>query len=318
MTFDEKIDTLIERVISRVSHAELYKEETTIHNMRYAAKKESGNVCNCFYEPCFSCILQGRKHSVVGSKTFNYGRGSTLAICLDMPSVYSLVDVNEDKPFVAISFTLDKDLLSKVFNQMSDDYFTKRIKSPEGQTLKSDGDDTYGMSTDLITEGMLDVLMQLTEVEAGDDEMEKRIIGSSLIEQFYFYMLQSSHGIHLYNFYHSKAPNQGIVRSIAYLREHFKENFDVDEVAKEVAYMQPSTFFKKFKESTGVSPLQYKKRLRLVEAKRLIEIEQQGVSQSAYQVGYESISQFSREFKQLFNMTPSQSSAAALNSELAV
>lgn len=287
---EEKIDILIDRVNNKVKNLGS-KQETSIAQMKYSKIYSTSNNINCFYDPCIVCVLQGNKKSIVGNREFDYGRGSTLYICVDMPSTYHFYNITKEKPFISISFDLNTDIIKQIINDID--------------TKDNPQNNSFGISLDVINDNTLDVLLRLSELEASSDINARKILINPFLTEFYYYMLNSQHGTNIFSFYHKFSVQSGIYKSINYIKQHFRKNEDIVNVATNVAFMQPSTFFKHFKEVTGLSPLQYKKRMRLIEAKKLIEIENMEISQSAYSVGYESVSQFSREFKAFFNCNPS-------------
>ncbi len=290
-----KLDTLIARVNARLPGTVATRQPTSIEQMFYAkiAQQSTARI-NCFYEPCIVCVLQGNKKSLVGDREFDYGRGASLYVAVDMPSSYYIYNVTVSQPFLTISFDINNEIITQILNEL-----------PPSPLNPSAPGYEYGVSLDVMSEAMLDVLLQLTALEQTDDVNAKRILAPALLTQFYYYIITSQHGPYIRTFYSKHNSRAAIYRAINHLKQHYNEEEDIEGLAQNIAYMQPSTFFKHFKHVTGLSPLQYKKRLRLIEAKKLIEIEHLPVSQSAYKVGYDSLSQFSRDFKRLFEISPS-------------
>ena len=297
MSNEDKTDILLQRVLARAITTP-YHEPSLIKEMRYNSTYAAGHRVITFYQPCIVFVLQGNKHSIVGDQEFNYGRGYTFMVGVDIPSASQFINVSAEKPFVAISFSLDRTIITKLFNQLGRDFYTQQMNGREGQIF-------YGASLTQTSSEVLDVLLRLTEIESQGNEHDCQILAPMLIMELYYYILKSVHGLHLFSLLYHKGNHGAIVKSIEYLCNHYKEDFDVNTLASNIACMQASTFFRHFKATTGLSPLQFKKRLRLVEAKRLLDARSMNVSSCAYEVGYESISQFSREFKQLFNVAPS-------------
>lgn len=294
-----KYDLLTELVKARVTTMPYFKE-STIPGVRYSCQYAKDKVIYCCYEPTIAYIFKGHKISLVGSEEFNYGPGTRLVVSVNIPSTYCYYNVTPQNPFVGIAVSLNRDILAELFESIGRDYFTQQINNTK------DANKRYAVSVDEIDDESLDVLLRLTDLERSDDEVKRKILAKPLLTELFYHVLTSPHGTHLFTYYHQNATHKGIARSIDYLKTHFKEEFEITEVASGIAFMQPATFFKRFKESTGLSPLQFKKRLRLLEAKRLIEVEKQPVSSSAYEVGYSNLPQFSRDFKQFFNIVPSK------------
>ena len=296
-----RLDMLCARVLARLPQP-ASRASTTIDQMRYShIVQETTARVNCFYEPSIVCVLQGNKKSLVGDREFDYGRGASLYVAVDMPSSYYIYNVSKEHPFLTISFDINNEIISHILNELL-------AATPNLPTTPGD----YGLSVDVMSPQLLDVLLQLTALESTDDANAKRILAPALLTQLYYYLITSQHGPYIRNFFNKGSSRAAIYRVINHLKRHFTEEEDIEGLAQNIAYMQPSTFFKHFKHVTGLSPLQYKKRLRLIEAKKLIEIEHLPVSQSAYKVGYDSLSQFSRDFKRLFEISPSDLGKHAL------
>ncbi|MGN0915702.1 MAG: AraC family transcriptional regulator [Succinivibrio sp.] len=277
-----KVKQQIKTVPSRYS--------TRLAGLTYSCLTGDSRV-DCFYHPCIVCVLQGGKNSIVGDRKFMYKAGSCFVVNTDIPSTYSFVDVSLKSPFISMTFELDKEILSSLFDRVD---------------LKTSHNVDYGASLNQLSDRMIDVLISIAELEANGSDLDLNVLRRPLFEQFFYYVISSSHGAYLYAALNSSAISSGIQECILYLRKNYKKELNMEMIAKDIAFMQPSTFFKNFKKVTGLSPLQYKKRLSLVEAKRLIVEDRLSATAAAYEVGYKSISQFSRDFKEVFEIPPSK------------
>lgn len=289
-----KFELLVTRVQNKL-HGLGSKVKTSIEDMYYSCIYTDSKIINCFYEPCIVIVLQGNKRSIVGNRIFDYGRGNTLSIYVDMPSTYEFYNISKDKPFVSISFNIKSQSLLDVVS---------KIQNNEKKSLRCIKTN-YGVTLDEINDNILNVLLQLTELNEKNIDIDKEILTKPLLTLFYYYIIQLSHGAHILSFYNKLSIQSGISKAINYIKDNYQKDYDIEFLATNIAFMQSSTFFKHFKSVTGLSPLQFKKSMRLVVAKKLIEYQGKSVSESAFTVGYESLSQFSRDFKSYFKYSPS-------------
>jgi len=142
-------------------------------------------------------------------------------------------------------------------------------------------------------------------VESLNDPIDRQVVGSAAVEEVLYRVLRSEQGRVLYALTRHHTPYANVARALERMHRDYPESLTVEELARESA-MGVSSFHRAFKQTTGDSPLQYLKKLRLLKAKGLLELEGRRVDEAAYQVGYASPSQFSREFKRYFQVPPSE------------
>lgn len=242
----------------------------------------------CFYNTKIVVVLQGRKRAKVGDEELVYGEGQCLIVGMDVPGTTCIVEGALKNPLITISLDIDKTLISHMLAEMP----LEKLNG-EGQSK--------GLTVGDLDEGMLGAFFRLLELLGKKDEQS--ILAPVIKREIYSRLLISSQGRHLREIFTSGTQSNQIMRAVEWLKSNFSKSLQVDELASSVG-MATTTFHRHFKKITSSSPLQYQKRLRLHEAKRLIISESESVSSAAYAVGYESPAQFSREYKRLFGASP--------------
>lgn len=250
----------------------------------------SGEVCGV-YEPSVAVILQGRKRVSVGADTLVYDAQHFLITSLDLPAVATLLEASPERPFLALALRLD---LREVAGLMLSGAL------PPGPPDRAGG---RAMATGRLTPLLLEAFGRLLALL---DRPEDIPVLAPLVQREIFYrLLVGELGPQLRRIAVAGSQGHQVGRAIALLRERFAEPLRVDELARAVR-MSPSTFHLHFKALTAMSPLQYQKQLRLAEARRLMLTEHLDAAAAAYRVGYESPSQFSREYSRRFGGPPAR------------
>ncbi|MCH9685455.1 MAG: AraC family transcriptional regulator [Deltaproteobacteria bacterium] len=239
------------------------------------------------YEPVVCLILQGRKETMLGDQTVGFGPGESLVVSHDVPVVSRVTQASPASPYLALIFTLDLAVLRGLYEEVGE----ARVQGAEPRSL-------HVAQTD---PRLLDSLARYLAVTS--DPVEAKVMVPMLQREIHFRLLMAPHGAMLRKLLRHDSHASGIARAIARIRRDFKGSISVPELARETG-MSPSSFHKHFKTITSTTPLQYQKELRLLEARRLLSTEGQSVSRVAFEVGYESPNQFSREYTRKFGGPP--------------
>ncbi len=286
-----RIETLrlemIERVRRLVQSGRNVEEE--IEGLHLSYVEQPRQVTNCFYVLSVGLILQGRKHLLIGEKSYDYGTGSVIVTSVDMPTAYELVDVRPSRPFVSLSLRLNPSLLAELLAQDT-------VDLPEPSEVFHVEPSPLELMEDFAR------LLSLLE-RPGECALRSPIV----VRDIHCLALMTGGGESLRALYAPGTVGQRIRRSIRWLRENFRETLDIDKLAS-TAGMAPTTFHRHFKALTSLSPLQYQKRLRLYEAQQFLLRGDGDVNSAAYAVGYQSPQQFNREYKRLFGEPPGKAS----------
>jgi AraC-like DNA-binding protein len=243
---------------------------------------------HCIYNLGLGVVAQGDKQVMLGTEPIDYGPGQSMLTTIDLPVVSHVTRASAAAPFLGVMLTLDVRTVVQVASEMD-------LPRPRR-------DDAYrAISFEALEAGLLDPLVRLVSL-LGEPVLAPRL--APLVEQeIIIRLLTGPHGPQLLRLVTSGSPSQQIARSVAWLKQNFVESLRIDDVAHR-AHMSPSTFRQHFRSLTGVSPLQYQKQLRLQEARQLMLNEDLDAGSAALRVGYESPSQFSREYSRLFGAPP--------------
>jgi AraC-like DNA-binding protein len=246
------------------------------------------------YDPSLMIVVQGRKVACLGPRTFEYGAGHYLIQALSVPFQCETF-ATPDKPLYGVAVAIDRTLLGELVQLMgSQDSGQCELQTPES------------MSSVQIDEGMRASVERL--LRCLQDPLECQVMGSARVRDVVFSALRGPQAGVLRALVEHHGQFARIAASVTYLHEHYAEALNVETLAR-CANMSPSTFHEHFKRSTLLSPVQYLKRLRLLKAQQLLAAEGLGVAQVALKVGYQSASQFSREYKRYFERNPVQENA---------
>lgn len=245
---------------------------------------------NCFFNPTISVLVQGRKRTIVGNAEYDYGEGQCLVNSLDLPSSNYVYEASPEKPFLVMALNVNKALATQLAAEIP----------PQ---MKVASDEEKNISIARVDPDVLDAFFRLLELLEKPDQIP--VLAPMIIREIHYRMLIGPQGGFMRMVNTLGSQSNQIARAISWLKDHFKEPLQVDELAKSVN-MATSTFHRHFKEVTTLSPLQYQKRLRLYEAQRLMLVENEYAANACMAVGYESPTQFNREYKRLFGESPSR------------
>lgn len=254
--------------------------------VRFLRSNRPLSVTPVLYEPGIVVVCQGRKRGFLGSQTYVYDAQHYLAVSVPVPFTME-TDASEKEPLLAIYFRLDFRLLADLLLQMQGANAVEAI--PKGMFATA-MDDKMSASV-------------LRFLEAMDEPMEARILGRALMREIYLRVLTGEQGASM----RAALANEGqfgkVAKAIRKIHQSYGEKLDVEQLAREAGMSAPS-FHAHFKNVTATSPMQYLKSTRLHQARLLMARNGLTAASASAQVGYESASQFSREFKRLFGKSP--------------
>jgi len=245
------------------------------------------------YEPAASLVIQGAQRMFIGDQMFEYGPGQSMIVAAEIAALGQICEASEGKPFVAIGLFLDQALLSNLVLEMA--------AIPE-LPIESG----YGVST--ASPPLLGAWRRLLELL--DRPAEIPLMAQPLEHELMFRLLMGPHGALLRQIAGSDSRLSHIRKAMTWIRDHYTERLNFKAVAA-LAGMSVSVFYDRFKAVAAVSPLQYQKYIRLHEARRRMIAGLAGAAEVAFAVGYESASQFSREYKRLFGAPPARDAERA-------
>jgi len=241
------------------------------------------------YKPLVCFVAQGAKRVVVGERVVQYDAGTYLVVSLDMPVSAEIHGASEQEPYRAVSLQLDRSLLAEILLDLPDE--AAPAKSAEA------------LAVSRMTAEFIDPILRLLALLDRPEDI--RMLAPLVERELLYRLLQGEQGHILRQFVHADSRLSQVGRAIAYMRERFDSPVSIDTLAG-VAGMSPATFHRHFKAVTAMSPLQYQKRIRLHEARRLLLADRVEAARAGFSVGYESPSQFSREYARLFGAPPAR------------
>jgi AraC-like DNA-binding protein len=240
-----------------------------------------------FEEPAFGVILQGRKRSTVAGRTVEYGPGDCLIVSLSVPAVGQVIEASEMEPYLGLSLTLRPADIAGLLMDAEDAAATPGPGAALGVHAASPP--------------LLDALGRLVSLLDQPDDV--RILRPLLEREILWRLLSGPHGPMLREVGMADSRASRIGRAIRWLQQHYAEPVSTQQL-ESVSGMSASTLFRHFKEFTSMSPLQFQKQIRLHEARARLAASSRDVAAVAYQVGYESPSQFTREYTRMFGRPP--------------
>ena len=254
------------------------------------------------YRPCFAIVVQGRKNLTIGAETYNYGVGEYILTALDLPVSTQVTNVGSDTPYLCFGMALDSERLKELLS---------RVSIPR-QALTAEP--VRGIAVNAASPELLDASLRLLRLL---DRPEDIPAMAPLIEQEILYrLLTGPNGPRLLQIAMAESQSNRVARAVAWLRSNYTQPLRIEELAERVG-MSVSSLHHHFKTVTALSPMQYQKQLRLHEARRLMIVEQLDVGSAGHRVGYQSPSQFSREYSRLYGLPPLKDVEAMRNGAVA-
>lgn len=242
------------------------------------------------YRPSLCVVLQGAKEIHVGETRLDYGAMQCLVVSVDVPATGRIVEASPSRPYVGITLDFDVATLRSVL---------ELIKEPPAQSDEEGPCIFVGLVDDPLAGCMLRLLRMLEQPQAIP------VLYPSVMREVCYWLLSGPHGGDVSKLALPDSSIERVVRAISLLHTSFADPLPVARLA-DVARMSPSSFHRHFKALTSMTPLQFQKQLRLLEARRLMASEAANVTEAAFRVGYESASQFSREYSRTFGVPPKQ------------
>lgn len=239
------------------------------------------------YRPILCLVLQGAKQTSFGNDTVTFFENESVIVSLEMPNFVKVVRASPDRPYLALSIDIDILLLKELAAELDD--------------VRADTGPVQAVASGEIDGVILNAMERLFALR--DNRAAAKILQPLILREIHFWILSAKHGALLRHIIQNNNHAARISEAAVYIRRHFKEPLKIPDLAR-AAGMSESIFYQHFKAVCGTTPLQFQKRLRLLEARRLLAAENYSVSTAALSVGYESPTQFSREFARYFGMPP--------------
>jgi AraC-like DNA-binding protein len=244
--------------------------------------------CSMTYEPGVTVIAQGRKRVDLGRTTFLYGESRYLLTSVDLPIVSQIIEASEEAPCLAMSLKLEMPVIRELLSQ-------EEIQVAEAPS------DSPAMATGEATVEFLDACCRLMDLL--DTPRDIPFLGGLIQREIVYRILRGPEGARLRAIATLGDQSHRTAKAIAWIRANYAKPLRVENLAQ-VASMGVSTLHHNFRALTAMSPLQYQKQLRLQAARGRMLIDGLDAASAAFEVGYESASQFNREYSRLFGQPP--------------
>ncbi len=249
---------------------------------------------DCIYHPRLCIIVQGSKQVTVGSRVFTYDAEKYLIATVDLPVTGCVTKASADEPYLSLSLDLDPgDITTLLLTTSPHD------PRPDLRT-------GAGLAVSTLTEDLLCPVSRLAALLDAPDDIP--VLAPLIRKEIAWRLIRGEQGALVRQIALADSYLSQISRAIAWIRTHYAENFDIDTVAK-IAGMSTPSFYRHFRAVTMLSPLQYRTRIRLQEARKRLITDGEDAAEAGFAVGYESPSQFSRDYRRLFGTPPARDAA---------
>jgi AraC-like DNA-binding protein len=239
------------------------------------------------YEPSLCIVVQGRKRALVGDEVYVYDALNYLTVSVTLPAVGHVIEATSDRPYLCLRLELDARLIGELMLQVG----------RNGVPPSTD----RGLFVARTSPQLLDAVLRLTRLL--EQPRDAAILSPLVMREIHYRVLTGELGHRLRELCIVDSQTHRIARAIELLRKRFTETLRIEDLAA-AAHMSESSLHHRFKAVTAMSPMQFQKQLRLHEARRLMLTEGLEAAAAAHRVGYESPSQFSREYRRLFGAPP--------------
>ena len=241
------------------------------------------------YRPALYLIAQGRKLVMLGDETFSYDPSHFLLSAVELPVATHTLEATPQTPYLGLQLELDPRDIGALIAQTE-------LPNPRGKP-----ETVRGLSVGCINAPLLDAVTRLLRLL--EQPQHIGALAPLIVREISYLLLTGEQGDQMHLIAAMNSETRGIGAALDWIKTNFAEPFRVDEVARR-AHMSRSGFHQQFKAVTAMTPLQYQKRLRLQEARRLMLSERADAATACFRVGYESASQFSREYRRMFGDAP--------------
>jgi len=280
------VEALGRRIARLTEYGELHT--TAVPGLSLYQRREPSEPMTGQYEPSICLVAQGAKRVQLGDETYVYDAQHYLLTSVHLPTMVQVVEASPEKPYLGLRLLFD---LREVSQLMAD----SNLPPPRSQQS------SRGMATGMLTAPLVDAFLRL--IDLFDNEQDIPILAPVIQREIIYRLLVGDLGTRLRQIAASGSQSQQIARAIEWLKNNYSKPLRVDDLA-EHARMSTSTFHHHFRAMTALSPVQYQKQLRLQEARRLMLSDRLDASTAGFRVGYESASQFSRDYSRQFGAPP--------------
>ncbi|WP_375463255.1 AraC family transcriptional regulator N-terminal domain-containing protein [uncultured Methylobacterium sp.] len=258
---------------------------TPVPGLTIVRETRPGALHYAISRPLVALVLQGAKRVSLGASTFDFGAGASLLITADVPTVSQITRATLGTPYLSLVVELDPAVIADLVIEIG--------PSPFAAGMPVRVDPTEGEVADAALR-----LMRLL-----DRPRSFPVLHGQLVRELHYWLLSGRHGGAIRTLGVADSHAQRIARAVAIIRTDFAQPLRVEGLAQ-AAGMSPSAFHHHFRSVTSLTPLRFQKQLRLIEARRMMLADGAAIGSAAHGVGYESVSQFTREYGRMFGIPP--------------
>lgn len=264
--------------------------QTDISNLDFYFSSEPTEFSAIMYEPSLCVILQGNKAVGFGDELYNYGPKEYLLSSTHIPAKVKILEASKEQPYVSFRIKFNLEDIYDV------------IKNIDPKKLMMSAKSEKGLFFDDLNEKLYESIYRLIRLLYESKEAIE-YLSALMIKEILFILINDKSGYFLNKFAMKGTTSNKIVQAISEIKENFNEKLNVKELAQLID-MSESSLYQNFKTITSMSPIQFQKKIRLEEAKLMLFNQNIDASEVAFAVGYESPSQFSREYSRMYGMSP--------------
>lgn len=262
--------------------------DTAIHGLRCIKLSAPSMQLPAVYEPSICVIVQGRKQVLLAEEIYHYAPPQFLAVSVDLPLLGEVLEASEQQPYLCLQIEIDARQIGELIAQATG-------------TQRPRNDTARGLFVGKLDAATQDAILRLTRLL--DAPKDIPVLAPLLLREIHYRLLSGDYGPAIAQVAVAGSNMHTIGQIIRRMKTNLAAPIRVEELA-EMANMSQSSFHEHFKAVTAMSPLQYMKRLRLTEARQILLSGKADAASTAYRVGYESASQFSREYARMFGAPP--------------
>ena len=262
--------------------------ETAVEGLTLLRSDHEASHPNIIVKPALCIVVQGAKWTTFGDRRFDYRAGQALVVSLEMPACGRVTQASPGEPYLGVVVELDLGVMREVLERLGSPPVARRDARHSVFVTEVDGP-------------LADCALRAVRLLRTPDAIA--MLYPSIMREICYWLLTGPHGGEVATMTLAGHHASRIITAIHALRDRFAEPVRIEELAA-ISQLSPSAFHRQFKTLTSMTPLQYQKQLRLLEARRLIVSTAANVETAAYRVGYESPSQFSREYSRMFGASP--------------
>lgn len=277
-----------------IRHARPDLFDTTVPGVRLMATNIPTPPIHHIYEPTLAMVVQGAKRAVLGDKLFDYGAGQYLLVSVDLPIVGHVIRASAEEPFLGLGMALDPAVVAGLL-----------WEAGMGEGVDARPTET-GLGVSTAADDLLDPVVRLLRLL--DRPRDVAVLAPLIQREILWRLLTGEQGAMLRQIGLADSRLSRIGQAVRWIRTHYAEILRVEELAQQLA-MSPSSLHRHFRAVTAMSPLQYQKQVRLQLARTQLIAGADDVASVGYAVGYDSPSQFSREYGRLFGAPPGKDAA---------